>query len=82
MLFRSLFEFPKEAVSIVSGGGIDRFVDVPAMQRVIGGDSVRFTDADKAFQDMDPHSAFTASAHYFFCGFRSLQINGFRAEDY
>lgn len=77
-----LFEFPKQAVSLVTGGGIDREVKIPAMERVIGGDTVLFTDGLVANKEIDPHEAMTASAHYFFCGFRSLQQNGFRAEDY
>lgn len=78
----ALFEFPKQAVSLVTGGGIDRVVEIPAMERVIGGDTIRFTDGLVAHKDLDPHQALLASAHYFFCGFRSLQQNGFRAEDY
>ena len=77
----ALFEFPKQAVSLVSGGGIDREVKIPAMNRVIGGDSVLFTDGPVANKEIDPHAALVASAHYFFCGFRSLQQNGFSAED-
>lgn len=78
----ALFEFPKEAVSIVTGGGIDREYAIPAVQKVIGGETVQFTDGPIAYQDIDPHQAMNASAHHFFCGFRSLQQNGFRAEDY
>lgn len=74
--------FPKEAVSVVAGGAIDRLVDVPAVKKVIGGDSMRFTTDAMAFTELDPHVAFTAGAHYFFCGFNALQQNGFRAMDF
>ncbi len=77
-----LLDFVPEAVSIVSGGGIDRLVKVPSMDKVVGGEKVTFTDGDLAFKDIDPLSSFVASPHYFFCGFRQLQIGGFRAEDY
>jgi hypothetical protein len=77
-----LIEFPPEAISVVSGGGIDRFVELPAMNRVVGGTTVRFSDANVAFRKIDPKAALTASAHYFFCGFRSLQTNGFRALEF
>ncbi len=74
--------FPKEAVSVVAGGAIDRLVDVPAVEKVIGGDSIRFTTDALAFTELDPHEAFTAGAHFFFGGFNALQQNGFRAMDF
>jgi glycine reductase len=77
-----LFEHVNEAISIVSGGGIDRLVKIPSMKRVIGGERVHFTDGELAFHDIDPLSSFVASPHYFFCGFRQLQISGFRAVDF
>ena len=78
----ALFEFPKQAVSIVPGGGIDREYAIPEMKKVVGGSSIQFTDGPLAYQDIDPHKAFSASAHQFFCGFRALQQNGFMSEAY
>lgn len=78
----ALFDCAAEAVSIVSGGGIDRWIEVPAMKRVVGGETIRFTNSSMAYKDFDPHESFMAPAHFFFCGFRSLQNRGFRCEAY
>ena len=77
-----LFDFAEEAVSVVSGGGVDRRIELPAMKRVIGGDSIRFTNSTMYDKSFDPHQSFTAIAHFFFCGFRSLQNHGWRCEEY
>jgi glycine reductase len=77
-----LFDFAEEAVSVVSGGGIDRRIELPPMKRVIGGDSIRFTNSTSYNKSFDPHQPYTAIAHFFFCGFRSLQNHGWRCEEY
>lgn len=77
-----LFDCAREAVSIVSGGGVDRWVTVPPMKRVIGGESIHFTNSNMANKDFDPHESFNALAHFFFCGFRALQDHGYRCEDF
>ena len=77
-----LFEFPPEAVSVVSGGGVDRFIELPAVNRVVGGATMSFSDASVSFKELDPKAALRASAHYFFCGFRSLQTHAFRAMEF
>lgn len=74
-----LFDIAPQAVSIISGGGVDRRITMPAMDKVIGGDSVRFIYSGNAFSHDDPHASRTATAHFYFCGYRTMQNKGFRA---
>ena len=77
-----LFDIAPQAVSIISGGGVDRRITMPAVDRVIGGNSVRFIYSGNAFSQDDPHSTRTATAHFYFCGYRTMQDKGFRAFAY
>jgi sarcosine reductase len=77
-----LVHFVPEAVSIVSGGGIDRLVDVPSMDRVVGGSKLRFKGGDLAFKDIDASSSFAASPLHFYCGLWQMGVSGLSAVDY
>ena len=71
-----------EAVSIVSGGGVDRVFEIPAMERVVGGEIVKFAEGPCAFKPIEARSSFVAGPTYFYCGYWQMQINGLRALDY
>jgi glycine reductase len=77
-----LFDIAPQAVSIISGGGVERRFAMPAMDKVIGGDSVRFIYGDKGFISDDPRASRTATAHFYFCGYWTMQDKGFRAFDF
>lgn len=72
----------QEAVSIISGGIVDQVVDVPAVDRVIGGDSIWFVDGPLAYSLIDASKPFRASPQCFYCGFWQMQVSGIRALDY
>ena len=71
-----LLAYP-EAVSLVSGGGVERIMDMPPMDRVIGGTVARFAVDDTMPGDFDPHRGFKGGPMYYFCGFRMLQDRGY-----
>jgi hypothetical protein len=77
-----LFDLAPQCVSIISGGGVDRRFTMPAMDKVVGGDSARFIYSDSAFRNDDPHMERQATAHFYFCGYRTMQDSGFRAFDF
>ena len=76
-----LLAYP-EAVSLVSGGGVERIMEMPPMERVVGGNIARFAVDDTMPDDFDPHQGFKGGPMYYFCGFRMLQDRGYRAIQY
>ena len=70
--------FP-EADAIVSMGSIAREINVPAANRVLGGETVRFHQSDKA---VDSSTGFIATGHDLFCGAWQMGISGFSAKDF
>ncbi len=77
-----IVDYVPEAVSIVSGGGVDRLVEVPSMERVVGGETMRFADGDLSGKEIDASSSFVACAHDFYCGYWQMRNSGVRATDY
>ncbi len=77
-----LVDVVPEAISIVTGGGVDQVVEVPSMDRVVGGEIIRFSTGELAFKDINASSGFVATPHDFYCGFWQMQISGIRAVDY
>lgn len=71
-----------EAVSIVTGGGVNRLITVPAMERVVGGESMYFTTGPLSFQTVDAASSFTCSHENFYCGYWQTQVCGQTAVEY
>jgi glycine reductase complex component B subunit alpha and beta len=71
-----------EAVSIVTGGGVDRLLEIPAMERVVGGEVVRFAEGPCAFKPMEARSSFVAGPTYLYCAYWQMQIGGLTALDY
>ena len=76
-----LLAYP-EATSLVTGGGVERIMDMPPMERVVGGTVARFAVDDTMPGDFNPHQGFKGGPMYYFCGFRMLQDNGYRAIQY
>ena len=71
-----------EAVSIVTGGGVDRVFTVPAMDRIMGGDIMHLAEGPCAFKPIEAASSFVAGPTYFYCGYWQMQIGGLSAMDY
>lgn len=71
-----------EAVSIVSGGGIDRLIEVPRMNRVVGGERMKLTDSSAGMDVVDASSSFLTNSYNFYCSFWQMQISGIAARDY
>ena len=77
-----LVDYVPEARSIVSTGGVDRRVSVPAMDRVIGGDTITFTTQEDWGDAMDAGGALTVSAHELYAAYWQMGISGFTARDF
>ncbi len=77
-----LFDIAPKAASIVSGGNVDQRFTMPAVDKVIGGNSVKFNYAELALLSDDPHISRTVTAHFYFCGYRTMQDNGLRAFEF
>lgn len=71
-----------EAVSIISQGGVDRQMRVPAMARVIGGEEMYFTTGVLSFQTVRAADSFVADHQSFYCGYWQMGVAGVRACDY
>lgn len=71
-----------EAVSIVTGGSHSPIIELPRVDRVIGGEKIRFTDGDFGLKDIDSSSSFTGTLGVFYCGWWQMQINGVTAVEY
>jgi glycine reductase len=71
-----------EAVSIVTGGNTDSSMQVPAVDRVIGGERVKFADGVSAFKPLDASSSFFAKHNNFYCGYWQMKVRGMTAVDY
>ena len=76
-----LLAYP-EAVSLVSGGGVERIMDMPPVERVVGGTIAHFAVDDTMPADFAPNQGFKGGPMYYFCGFRMLQDRGYRAIQY
>ena len=77
-----LVDYVSEARSITSTGGVDRRFSVPAMKRVIGGDTLTFTTQEEWGDKIDAPSAMTVSAHELYTGYWQMGISGFTARDF
>lgn len=77
-----VIDFTPEADAIVSGGGVDRRFQLPAMKRVVGGTEVVFNTSESWGQRLDAASAMTVSANEMYAGFWMMQTNGFSARDF
>jgi glycine reductase len=77
-----LVDYVSEAVSIVSQGGVDRQLPVPAMARVIGSSTMYFTTGALSFSSVDAHNAFVADHQSFYCGFWQMGVAGVSASDF
>lgn len=71
-----------EAVSIVSGGGVDRLLEVPRMDRVIGGDRVQFGEGPSAASPIGASSSFMALHFHLYGGYWQMKVCGLTAIDY
>ena len=77
-----LVDYVAEARSIVSTGGVDRRVSVPAMGRIVGGETVTFTTQEDWGGRVDAGSAMTVSAHELYSGYWQMGVSGFTARDF
>ena len=77
-----LVDYVPEACSIVSTGGVDRRVSVPAMARTIGGETVRFTTQEEWGDRVGAGSAMTVSAHELYSGYWQMGVSGLTARDF
>jgi len=71
-----------EAVSMVTGGGVDRMLEVPAVDRVIGGDTVLFPDGPSAGKPIDASSSFLALYFHLYGMYWQTKVCGATAVDY
>jgi hypothetical protein len=71
-----------EAISMVSGGGVDRMLEIPAMNRVIGGDTVLFPDGPSAGKPIDASSSFLALYFHLYGMYWQTKVCGATAVDY
>jgi len=77
-----LLDVVPEAVSMVSGGGIDRLIEVPRVDRIVGGDRMKLTDATSGVKEVDASSSFLTNSYNLYCAFWQMQISGIAAQDY
>ena len=77
-----IVDYTPEADAIVSGGGADRRVELPAMRRVVGGTEVVFSSNEGWGQQLSAADRLTVSAHEMYAGFWMMQTNGFTARDF
>jgi hypothetical protein len=77
-----VIDFTPEADAIVSGGGVDRRFQLPAMKRVVGGTEVVFNTSESWGQRLDAAGAMTVSANEMYAGFWMMQTNGLSAKDF
>ena len=77
-----LVDYVPEARSIISTGGVDRRFSVPAMKRVIGGETLTFTTQEELGDRIDAGSAMTVSAHELYTGYWQMGISGLTARDF
>jgi sarcosine reductase len=70
-----------EAVSIITGGG-SQPIELPRMDRVVGGERVRFTDGEFGLKAIDARTSFMGNPHVFYCGLWQMQISGMTAASY
>ena len=77
-----IVDYVPEADAIVSGGGADRLFTIPAVDRVIGGDTVVFSTNERWGASTEPSGSLTVSAHEMYAGFWMMQTNGFTARDF
>jgi len=75
-------DYTPEADAIVSGGGADRRVTLPAMKRVVGGTDLVFSTNEGWGQRLNAAEGLTVSAHELYAGFWMMQTNGFTARDF
>ena len=77
-----IVDYVPEADAMVSGGGADRRLTLPATNRVVGGDQVVFSSNEGWGRPLDATESLTVSAHEMYAGFWMMQTNGFSARDY
>jgi glycine reductase len=77
-----LVDFVPEARAIVSTGGVDRRFSVPAVERVIGGETVTFTTQEDWGDSIEAGAAMTLSAHEMYTGYWQMGISGLTARDF
>lgn len=77
-----IVDYTPEADAIVTGGGADRQLQLPAMKRVVGGSEVVFSSNEGWGQRLRAADRLTVSAHEMYAGFWMMQTNGFTARDF
>lgn len=77
-----IVDYTPEADAIVTGGGADRRLTLPAMARVVGGSEVVFSTNEGWGRPLPAADPLTVSAHEMYAGFWMMQTNGFTARDF